>query len=63
MIKKYNSNAYTTIIKHEKILNNVAVQIFTNKGPLAFLPISETKTSVVYSIPNSINRTKKTLKN
>ena len=56
--KKYNSRAYTTIIKHEKILNNVAVQIFTNKGPLAFLPISETKTSVVYSISNSINEKK-----
>ena len=53
--KKYNSRAYTTIIKHEKILNNTAVQIFTNKGPLAFLPISETKTSVVYSISSSIN--------
>ena len=56
--KKYNSRAYTTIIKHEKILNNVAVQIFTNKGPLAFLPISETKTSVVYSISSSINKKK-----
>ena len=30
------------------------MQIFTNKGPLAFLPISETKTSIVYSIPSSI---------
>ena len=56
--KKYNSKAYTTIIKHEKILNNTAVQIFTNKGPLAFLPISETKTSVVYSISSSINEKK-----
>ena len=53
--KKYNSRAYTTIINHEKILNNTAVQIFTNKGPLAFLPISKTKTSVVYSISSSIN--------
>ena len=41
-----------TIITHEKILNNIAVQIFTKKGPLAFLPISDTQTSVVYSIPN-----------
>ena len=28
--KKYNSIAYTTILKHEKIPNRVAVQIFTN---------------------------------
>ena len=50
--KKYNSVAYTTLIKHDKILNNVAIQIFTKNGPLAFLPISEYETSVVYSINN-----------
>ena len=62
--KEYNSRAYTTIITHEKILNNVAVQIFTKKGPLAFLPISETQTSVVYSIPNfDLMKQKKILKN
>ena len=55
LIKKYNSNAYTTIITHDKILNNTAVQIFTNRGPLAFLPISNTQTSVVYSISNILN--------
>ena len=54
IIKKYNSFAYTTIIKHRKILNNTAVQIFTKKGPLAFLPISKNETSVVYSI-NHLN--------
>ncbi len=48
--KKYDSFAYTTILKHKKITNNVASQIFTKNGPLAFLPISELKTSVVYSI-------------
>ena len=61
LVKKYNSNAYTTIISHEKILNNTAVQIFTSKGPLAFLPISDTQTSVVYSIPNFISETKKNI--
>ena len=61
ILKEYKSNAYTTIITHEKILNNVAVQIFTNKGPLAFLPISDTKTSIVYSIPNSIKESKKNI--
>ena len=56
IIKKYNSFAYTTIIKHEKILNNSAIQIFTKKGPLAFLPISNTETSIVYSLHNSKNK-------
>ena len=59
--KKYNSNAYTTIITHKKIINNVAAQIFTKKGPLAFLPISNTQTSVVYSIPNNINKVKENI--
>ena len=49
-LKKYNSFAYTTIIKHEKIRNNVAKQFFTSRGPLAFLPISNTETSVVFSV-------------
>ncbi len=48
--KKYNNFAYTTIIKHSKINNNKAIQIFTSKGPLAFLPISKFETSVVYSV-------------
>tara|TARA_B100001564_G_scaffold324986_1_gene306188 strand:+ start:449 stop:1513 length:1065 start_codon:yes stop_codon:yes gene_type:complete len=50
--KNYNSFAFTSIIQHEKIDNNTAVQIFTKKGPLAFLPISKEKTSVVYSVRN-----------
>ena len=53
IIKKYNCFAHTTIIKHENILNDTAVQIFTNKGPLAFLPISKNETSIVYSVHNS----------
>ena len=48
--KNYNSNAYTTIINHKKISNNTAFQNFTNNGPIAFLPISETQTSVIYSL-------------
>ena len=54
--KNYNSNAYVTIINHEKIDNKKAIQIFTKQGPLAFLPISNLQTSVVFSIKNkSIN--------
>ena len=51
--KTYNSLAYTTIINHEEISNKDAVQIFTKLGPIAFLPISKYKSSVVYSIVNS----------
>ena len=50
IIKDYKSNAFTTIIKHQKISNNVACQVFTIRGPLAFLPISSRETSIVYSV-------------
>jgi 2-octaprenyl-6-methoxyphenol hydroxylase len=56
IIKEYDSIAYTTIISHEKIINNTATQIFTKKGPLAFLPISNKKTSIVYSVHNSLKK-------
>tara|TARA_A100000164_G_scaffold289412_1_gene262607 strand:+ start:729 stop:1796 length:1068 start_codon:yes stop_codon:yes gene_type:complete len=52
ILKKYNSFAYSTIMQHEKIDNDVAMQIFTKLGPLAFLPISEKETSIVYSVYN-----------
>ena len=61
ILKKYNSYAYTTIIKHQKILNKTAIQIFTQKGPLAFLPISNNKTSIVFSIHNSIYKKKENI--
>jgi len=49
--KHYNSFAYTTVIEHKKLFkNNVATQTFTKEGPIAFLPISNNKTSVVYSL-------------
>ena len=53
--KKYNSTAFTTIISHDEIINDTAIQVFTKKGPLAFLPISNKKTSIVYSVHNSKN--------
>tara|TARA_B100001057_G_scaffold179937_1_gene180641 strand:- start:5597 stop:6676 length:1080 start_codon:yes stop_codon:yes gene_type:complete len=55
--KNYNSYAYTTTIIHKKIKNDTAFQNFTIKGPIAFLPISETETSVVYSV-RSLNMKK-----
>jgi len=61
IVKEYNIKAHTTIIVHEKILNDTAIQIFTNKGPLAFLPISDTQTSIVYSISNTIDKNKENI--
>tara|TARA_B100000787_G_scaffold25559_1_gene17031 strand:+ start:1025 stop:2119 length:1095 start_codon:yes stop_codon:yes gene_type:complete len=48
--KDYFNVAYTAILKHKKIENNTAVQIFTEFGPVAFLPISKNETSVVCSL-------------
>tara|TARA_Y100000590_G_scaffold294938_1_gene332407 strand:- start:3455 stop:4555 length:1101 start_codon:yes stop_codon:yes gene_type:complete len=53
ILKNYNSTAYVTLIKHKKVNNKNATQIFTRLGPIAFLPISETQTSIVYSIKNN----------
>ena len=56
--KNYNSFAYVSTFKHSKLADNdIATQIFTKKGPLAFLPISPVETSVVYSVvgKNDIN--------
>jgi len=48
--KDYKSVAYTFLLKHKKIQNHKATQIFTKYGPLAFLPLSNFQTSVVFSI-------------
>jgi 2-octaprenyl-6-methoxyphenol hydroxylase len=48
--KNYNNFSYTTILEHKKIKNDSASQIFTKYGPIAYLPISNTATSVVFSM-------------
>tara|TARA_B100000965_G_C19545310_1_gene737521 strand:+ start:57 stop:1148 length:1092 start_codon:yes stop_codon:yes gene_type:complete len=48
--KDYRSTAHTTLMKHDYCNNNTAVQIFTKIGPIAFLPLSNTRTSVVFSV-------------
>jgi len=48
--KDYDNLAYTTILKHKITKNDIAIQIFTKSGPIAFLPISNNKTSVVCSL-------------
>ncbi len=59
--KSYNSFGYVTTIHHEKIQNDIASQIFTKNGPLAFLPISKYETSIVYSINNLKKNTNKSI--
>ena len=54
--KDYKNFAYTTILEHEKLENSSAIQIFTSLGPIAFLPVSNTKTSVVCSLDTSNKR-------
>ena len=52
--KKYNQSAITTIIKHSKINNNIARQIFCKEGPLAILPVDVNKSAIVWSVRNNI---------
>ncbi len=47
--KNYLNKAFTTILTHKKINNNKAIQVFTEFGPIAFLPLSNKITSVVFS--------------
>ena len=47
--KNYRSRAYTFLINHQRKDNDIAIQVFTKLGPLAFLPLSNTKTSIVFS--------------
>ena len=56
-LKNYESTAYAAIINHDWIKNKNASQIFTKFGPIAFLPLSNFQTSIVYSIKNkSVNK-------
>ena len=61
IIKDYNSCACISTIMHKKIINHTATQIFTKYGPLAFLPVSDTQTSLVFSIKNYKNITNQNL--
>ena len=55
--KSYNEEAFVFNLTHTKIINNSARQFFLKDGPLAFLPISNIETSVIWSIKkNSTNQ-------
>ncbi len=50
----YKEVSYTTIIQHSFIKNDIARQVFLNDEILAFLPISNTKTSIVWTVKNHL---------
>ena len=50
----YREVSITTILKHEFLNNNSAHQIFLDSGIMAFLPISNTETSVVWSVKKKV---------
>ena len=52
----YNELAITTILGHKEFKNNIARQIFLENEILALLPISRSKTSIVWSVKNFITK-------
>ena len=50
----YEETSITSIIKHEKIKNNTARQVFLDNEILAMLPLSPTKTSIVLTTKNTL---------
>ena len=55
--KSYKEKAYVFNLFHKKIDNKLARQFFLKDGPLAFLPVSNSETSVIWSIKNnSVNK-------
>ena len=52
----YKEVSITTILEHSSIKNNIARQIFLDNEILALLPISNTKTSIVWSIKKDMEK-------
>ena len=50
----YKETSITAILNHSSLKNNTARQIFLDNGILALLPISNTKTSIVWSIKENM---------
>ena len=50
----YGEVSVTTVLKHQSNLNNIARQIFLDDEILALLPISNTRTSIVWSVKKKI---------
>ena len=52
----YGEMSITTMLKHSSIKNNTARQVFLDNGILALLPISNTRTSIVWSVKKDLNK-------
>jgi len=52
----YKEISITTILNHSSLKNNTVRQIFLDNGILALLPISNTKTSIVWSIKENMKK-------
>ena len=52
----YKELAITTVLNHNSIKNNIVRQIFLNNGIFALLPISNTKTSIVWSVKKELQK-------
>jgi len=55
----YEEISTTTILNHDKLKNNIARQIFLDNEILALLPISNFKTSIVWSVKKNIYKKNK----
>jgi len=52
----YRESAITTILNHSPFKNNTVRQIFLNNEILALLPISNTKTSIVWTVKKDMQK-------
>ena len=52
----YKESAITTILRHSSLKNNTVRQIFLENEILALLPISNTKTSIVWFVKNDVQK-------
>ena len=54
--KSYREISITAILNHKSLKNNTARQIFLNNEILALLPISNSKTSIVWSVKDNMKK-------
>ena len=59
----YKETSITTILKHSMLKNNTVRQIFLDNEILALLPISNTRTSIVWSVKKEIKKNNLFVKN
>ena len=52
----YGESAITTILNHSSLKNNTVRQIFLNNEILALLPISDTRTSIVWTAKKDVKK-------